>query len=78
MAKCMQMFCNKERWDHPDKGKLVLCQEHAEEVFRGEARPPPLRVNIDYVSVARKTLLPELGQLDDHESTDINNSRGEK
>lgn len=57
--KCMRLYCEEERWDHPEKGPLVLCREHAEEVFRGERRAPPLRHRIDYSSVGRKTFLVE-------------------
>lgn len=57
IAKCMRYGCPKERWIHPEKGELVLCQEHAEEVFRGEAKAPPIRRCIDYQSVYRKCLL---------------------
>ncbi len=57
LPKCMRGFCDERRWVHPEKGHLVLCREHAEEVFRGEAKAPPLRRGIDYQSVARRTLL---------------------
>lgn len=56
---CMRWACGGPRWQHPERGELVLCQNHAEEVFRGEARSPPLRPNRDYVASARRTLLVE-------------------
>jgi hypothetical protein len=61
--KCRRLFCDEECWDHPEKGMLVLCQVHAEEVFRGERPAPPLRTCIDYQSVGRKTFL--VGDLPD-------------
>lgn len=45
---CMRPRCGDARWNHPEKGELVLCQSHAEEVFRGETRAPPLRTVRDY------------------------------
>jgi len=57
--KCMRWGCQELCWIHPERGRLVLCRDHAEEVFRGEAKAPPLRRNIDYVSVPRRTLLIE-------------------
>lgn len=56
---CMRWGCGDSRWEHPEKGSLVLCQGHAEEVFRGEARAPRLLPVRDYVSVGRKTYLVE-------------------
>lgn len=56
---CMRQYCGDARWQHPEKGELVLCQFHAEEVFRGEAKGPPLRPFPDYVGSARKTFLVE-------------------
>jgi hypothetical protein len=56
---CMRAGCGEPRWQHPEKGALVLCQDHAEEVFRGEAKAPPLRPVRDYVSVGRKVFLVE-------------------
>ena len=54
---CMRQYCGESRWQHPEKGELVLCKHHAEEVFRGDAKAPPLRTGIDYQSGARKTFL---------------------
>lgn len=54
---CMRQYCGKPRWKHPEKGDLVLCEYHAEEVFRGDAKSPPLRNDIDYQLSARKTFL---------------------
>lgn len=56
---CMRQGCGQKRWAHPYKGELVLCEDHAEEVFRGEAKGPPLRRGIDYQFVARPTFLVE-------------------
>ncbi|MCK9567560.1 hypothetical protein M0R72_01260 [Candidatus Pacearchaeota archaeon] len=49
--------CREESWDHPEKGMLCLCQEHAELVFAGIEKAPPLRRNRDYQAVGRKTFL---------------------
>ncbi len=54
---CMRRGCGEPRWKHPEKGELVLCQFHAEEVFRGEAKAPPLRQNRDYDGSSRRTFL---------------------
>jgi hypothetical protein len=59
-TKCMRMTCEEPRWKHPEKGDLVLCQAHAEEVFRGEAKAPPLRRGIDYQCSSRRGLLFDL------------------
>lgn len=58
-TRCMRDWCSEPRWKHPVKGELVLCQEHAGEVVRGEAKAPPLRRNLDYVAVGRKTFLAD-------------------
>lgn len=59
IAKCMRDYCSELRWMNYDGkgGESVLCKEHTEEVLRGEAKAPPLRRNIDYQSVGRKTFL---------------------
>jgi hypothetical protein len=73
--KCLRTFCREPWWYHPEKGWLVLCREHVEEVFRGEAKAPPLRRGLDYVSVPRKTLLvtelPDRGSLLDDAVLDL-------
>lgn len=56
---CMRQYCGDPRWQHPEKGELVLCQFHAEEVFEGRAKGPPLRLGRDYISTSRKTFLVE-------------------
>lgn len=68
---CMRWNCGRARWEHPEKGSLVLCEDHTEEVFRGDARSPPLRQNIDYVSVGRRALfLVEPLPVDDKDEND--------
>lgn len=57
--------CPNPRWIHPEKGELVLCKEHAEEVFAGVAKAPPLRRRIDYSPIGRKTFLVEVLPTDD-------------
>ncbi len=57
---CMRPYCAEPRWHHPEKGPLVLCQYHAEEVFSGATRAPPLRNTIDHCSIGRKIVLVEL------------------
>jgi hypothetical protein len=54
---CMREYCGDSRWIHPEKGEMVLCRHHTEEVMRGEAKAPPLRRHLDYISTARKTFL---------------------
>ena len=49
--------CKEESWDHPEMGMLCLCKEHAEEVFRGEAKAPPIRMTRDYQPVGMKTFI---------------------
>lgn len=56
---CMRLGCDRARWVHPEKGDLVLCVDHAEEVFAGHAKAPPLLRVRDYQSSARKTFLVE-------------------
>jgi hypothetical protein len=60
-GRCMRADegCSGECWTDPEKGELVLCQEHAQEVFSGARRAPPLRSRRDYTSVGRKTFLVE-------------------
>lgn len=60
--RCMRSYCEDLRWNKfPNEngtfGQSVLCQFHSEEVLRGEAKAPPLRQNIDYISTGRKCLL---------------------
>lgn len=57
---CMRQYCGEPRWQHPEKGELVLCEFHAEEVFRGEARGPRLLPCRDYQSSGRKTFLVDV------------------
>lgn len=54
---CMREACGQPRWQDPEKGDSVLCRRHTEEVYRGEAKAPPLRRGIDYQAVGRKTFL---------------------
>ena len=55
---CMRLGCGQKRAPHPDGGgETVLCEAHLEEVLRGEAKAPPLRRNLDYVSLARSSFL---------------------
>jgi hypothetical protein len=51
--------CTEDRWTHPEKGPLCLCEFHAGPVLRGEEKAPPLRMTFDYVSTGRKTFLVE-------------------
>jgi hypothetical protein len=48
--------CSEECWEHPEKGMLCLCQYHAELVFAGKEKAPPLRRNRDYQAVSRPIL----------------------
>lgn len=59
LPQCMEEYCTQPRWIHPERGELVLCKGHAEAVFRGEAKAPPLRRTRDYQSIGRKTFLVE-------------------
>lgn len=53
-----RLGCGQKRAPHPDGGgETVLCEAHLEEVLRGEAKAPPLRRNLDYVSLARSSFL---------------------
>ncbi len=54
---CMRQ---REGCDQLRMGNSVLCEVHTEEVLRGERRAPPIRQNIDYKAVARKSLFVEL------------------
>jgi hypothetical protein len=56
--KCMRSYCTEMRWAVPDK-ESVLCRDHTMEVFRGEAKAPPLRRNIDYQASGRRIFLIE-------------------
>ncbi len=49
--------CEEPRWEHPEKGKLCLCKEHAVPVLEGKEKAPPLRMTPDYISVPRRTFL---------------------
>ena len=58
--KCQHInCCHNERWNHPDKGMLCLCQYHAELVFAGVEKAPPIRRCIDHQAVGRKVFLVE-------------------
>lgn len=54
---CMREDCGQPRWQDPENGASVLCQRHTEEVYRGEAKAPPLRRGIDYIATGRRTFL---------------------
>ena len=62
-GRCMVRGCGQERWTDPEKGKLVLCKEHAEEVDKGYAKAPPLRAFRDYDPVGRKPFVLEPADL---------------
>lgn len=51
--------CTEERWVHPEKGPLCLCEFHAKDVLEGREKAPPLRMTHDYVATGRKTFLVE-------------------
>lgn len=55
--RCQKLLCYNESYEHPEMGILCVCQEHYEAIERGEASVPPIRKNIDYCSVGRKTFL---------------------
>jgi len=52
--------CENPRWIHPEKGPLVLCEEHAQEVFDGLAKAPPLRKGFDYQTTYPRALVVDL------------------
>lgn len=58
-TRCLRLFCNEPRWEHPTQGEIVLCKEHGAEFARGECHAPPLRQGLDYSSIGRKTFLVE-------------------
>lgn len=51
-ARCLRQGCSEARQEG-----YCLCEFHMGEVLRGEARPPPIRRNIDYIATAHKTFL---------------------
>lgn len=57
LANCMREGCEERRCIVPVQGESVLCRFHTEEVFRGEAKAPPIRRGFDYQAVGRKTFL---------------------
>lgn len=69
---CMRQGCGEPRWNEPPMDS-VLCRDHTQEVLRGEAKAPPLRPVLDYVSTARRSWLveqfPDLPVKDDPEAS---------
>jgi hypothetical protein len=57
MKRCEVLLCQQERFTHPEKGELCVCEEHWLEIEAGIRRVPPLRKNIDYVSTSHKPFL---------------------
>lgn len=69
--KCLRDFCDNLRWAEYGNGGSCMCQEHTEEVLRGERKAPPLRRNLDYQSTMRKTfLISDLNELKQVESSE--------